>query len=105
MTRFTPPASFRTIVLIGALATTTAGMAIAQDDGVPTEKMRAAIVEALALTPNADDGSGVTVVIEDGRYVLQGFVQGRENYQYAQDALAAVEGLDLSLIEDRIVRN
>ena len=87
-----------------ASAVTLLGPAQAEE-AVATEAMAARIKQALATTPNASVGSGVTVVVRDGRYVLQGFVQGNDNYHYARDALEAIEGLDLSLIDDRIIRN
>lgn len=105
MTRFIPAAPLRTAVLIGALSITATGTAVAQDGGVPTEEMRAAIARALALAPMMNGGRNpVTVTIEDGRYVLAGFVDGIASKNDAMAAIGSIEGLDASLIEDRIVR-
>ena len=92
--------------LVAALASASlAPPASAQSDGVATQEMAERIRQALVnAVPNEANPAGVTVVVEDGRYVLQGLVEGADHHQDAVDALASIEGLDTSLIEDRIVR-
>ena len=86
-------------------AATLAPAAHAQDDGVATQEMADRTRQALVTSvPSDANPDRVTVVVEDGRYVLQGLVEGADRHQDAMDALAAVEGLDMSLIDDRIVR-
>lgn len=92
--------------LAAALACASASPgALAQADGVATEAMAQKIRQALSRSvPNEANATGVTVAVEDGRYVLRGLVEGIDHHQDAVNALATIEGLDASLIEDRIVR-
>lgn len=68
-----------------------------------TEEMRARIEQRLQLMPT-DTPNQINVRIEDGRYVVSGFADGVQNRQDAINALREIEGLDMSLLEDRISR-
>lgn len=99
----------RRAVLAAALAATFAGAsfstaASAQADGVATQEMADKIRQAVMTgVPTDANPSGITVVVEDGRYVIRGLVDGADSRQDARNALADIEGLDMSLIDNRIV--
>ena len=88
----------RTALLIACLGT--AAPALSQD-GPATEEMRAKIQETVALVPGAGNRQ-VSVNIVDGRYVVTGFADGTEYRQDTRDAVAAIEGLDMDLVDVEI---
>ena len=74
----------------------------ATSDGAVNQEMADRIQERLRKVPG--DNSQVRVTIEDGRYVLSGFVEGIDASQDARNALRGIEGLDMSLIDARLIR-
>ncbi len=85
-----------------ALAAAFAPSAFALDT-VPTEEMRSEIQRTLDLLPEASDRR-VSVNIDNGMYVISGFVNGIEGSVDARQALADIEGLDGDLVDIRVIR-
>ena len=83
-----------------ALSTAPAG---AQEDGVATEEYLEKIRQGLATTAWPEDGR-VTASISNGRYVIQGMTDGAANVPVGRQMLRGIDGLDLSLVDVRIVR-
>ena len=88
-------------ILLAALA---ASPAQSQTGGVATQEMADRIAQRLALVPAGEGNPRITVQVKDGRYEVTGLVDGTDAYQDAMSALRGIEGLDMSLIDDRIVR-
>ena len=104
MTRTNRKSVLPAIGLLGALALASAAPSIAQESGVPNEQMRAEIERQLGLLPSRDAPARVSVQIVDGKYVISGTVDGTGNATDARDAIKRIEGLDMSLVEERLVR-
>ena len=74
-------------------------------DGAVTEEMAQRIQQRLALVPAASGGTkpNFSVTIENDRYVVSGLADGADSRQDVVDAIEGIEGLDMDLVEDRVV--
>ena len=90
--------------VVPALALLSASLLPAQAPAqdVVTQEMADRISAAIRNVPNGNRLVRVNVV--DGKYVLSGFVDNTDAMIDARDALRSIDGLDMSLIDMRVIK-